>query len=60
MAKLVYNTESQKWIPGWPASDHEDDDEERVKAKLDSGLYTLAKGRKAREEPETAEPEETD
>lgn len=39
--KLIYlgTDTASDWVAGWPAADHEDDDEERAAAKVASGLY---------------------
>lgn len=31
-----------RWVAGWPASDHEDTDASRVQMKVSSGLYVIA------------------
>ena len=44
MPRLIYTGDdpATQWIAGWPASDHDDEDEERVTAKVASGLYRRA------------------
>ncbi|KPJ64879.1 hypothetical protein AMK68_00145 [candidate division KD3-62 bacterium DG_56] len=46
--KLIYIGDGA-WLPGAPAADHDEPDEEAFRAKIASGLYRSESGREIRE-----------